>query len=182
MRQFVRVVIYLLVAASLAVFVVNAAWWARSYFMADVILRLSTDKPSGAPATHPAVPYRARRIFAIAPMRGRLQIGYARQARASFTLLPDGWMRQSVPTRLVMGSRAPWKKLGFGYAHDVAMPSVVVTENGAPINDPATVAPLAESWNVWVPCWFIALLTVVGPVIWFRSGLRHFRERAIRAP
>lgn len=169
--------ICVLVAASLTLFIVNAAWWARSYFMADVIVRLSTDKPPGISTTQPAMPYASRRILAFAPMRGRIQIGYTRQAQASFTLLPDGWMKQSVPTRMVMGSKAPWKTLGFGYDHQVVPAEVVLTENGVPIQGPATAQPLAESWNVWLPCWFIALLTGIGPVIWFRKWSRRYYER-----
>jgi len=177
MKRFARIAISLLVAFSLVLFVANAAWWARSYFMADVIVRLSTDKPPGAPTTRLAVSYFARRILAFAPMRGRLQIGYTIQSHASFTLLQDGWMRQSVPTRLVMASKAPWKSLGFGYDHQVIPAEVVLTENGVPVQDPAAAPPLAESWNAWVPCWFIALLTAIGPVIWFRNWSRRYNKR-----
>ncbi len=176
MKRFGRIAIGVLAAVSLALFTANAAWWARSYFMADVILRLSTDNPPGVSRTQPATRYVARRIMAFAPMRGRVQIGYSRQSRASFTLLPDGWMSQSVPTRMVMASKAPWKTLGFGYDHQVVPVDVIVTENGVPIQGPATAQPLAESWNLWVPCWFIAVLTAIGPVVWFRKWSKRYYQ------
>jgi hypothetical protein len=169
MKQFGQIVVYLLVAVSVSLFIVNAVWWVRSYFMADVVIRLSTDKPPGVPTTQPAMPYVARRILGFAAMRGRVQAGYAKESYASFTLVPDGWTRKSVPTRLAMAAKAPWITLGFGYSHDVLPANVVVTENGVPIHDPATAPPLAESWNLWVPCWFIAILTAIGPVTWFRK-------------
>jgi hypothetical protein len=138
---------------------------------------LSTDSPGGISATGPARSYKARRILAFAPMRGRIQIGYTRESYAHFTLVPDGWMRKSIPTRLVMATKAPWKTLGFGYSHDVLPARVVVTENGVPVQDPPTAQPLAESWSVWLPCWFIALLTAIGPVTWFRKEFSRYDER-----
>jgi hypothetical protein len=177
MKQFRQYMVCLLVAASLSLFIVNAAWWVRSYFMADVVMRLSTDKPPGSPTAQPAMPYVARRIFGFAVMRGRIQAGYARESYASFTLVPDGWTRKSVPTRLAMGSRAPWRTLGFGYSHDVLPANLVVTENGAPIQGQAAAQPLAQSWNLWVPCWFIALMTAIGPVLWFRNWSKRYHER-----
>ena len=179
MKRFRWLAIDLLAAVCLVLFVANAAWWVRSYFMADVVIRLATDKPAGA-STQPSINFTSRRILAFAPMRGRVQVGYTRESYAHFTLVPDGWMRQSVPTRLVMAARAPWKTLGFGYSHDVLPASVVVTENGVPVQDPATAQPLAEAWNVWVPCWFIAVLTAMIPVIWYRRWSKRFLER--RAP
>jgi len=175
MKRLGLLAIDLCTAVCLVIFVANAAWWVRSYFMADVVMRLATDKPAGASTTHPAMAFTSRRILAFAPMRGRIQVGYTRESYAHFTLVPDGWMRQSIPTRLVMATRAPWRTLGFGYSHDVFPASVVVTENGVPVQDPATTPPLAEAWNVWVPCWFVAVLTGILPAIWYRKWLARFR-------
>jgi hypothetical protein len=177
MKRFGRLAIEILTVMSAVLFVANAAWWVRSYFMADVLLHLATDKPAGVPTTGPATPYVGRRILALAPMRGRVQVGYTRESYAHFTLVPDGWMRQSVPTRLVMGIKAPWKTLGFGYSHDVLPATVVLTENGVPVQGPAAATPLAEAWNVWVPCWFIALLTVLLPVMWFRAWTARYHSK-----
>lgn len=166
MKRIARLAISLLVAVSLVLFIANAAWWVRSYFVADFVMHLSTDKPAGASTTKPAMTYRSRKMLAFAPMRGRVQIGYMTNSHSGITLLPDGWMRKSVPTRMVMASQASWKTLGFGYYHETVPADVVVTINGAPVQESA---PLAESWDVWVPCWFIAVLTAVIPALWLRS-------------
>ena len=157
-------------AISLLLFLVNVAIWARSCMRADVILHVGMMK-DGSPLSAASPPTMvSRRVMLLASIRGRYRIGLTRASFDRSGAVHDGWMHASAPVSQVETPAPPLKTLGFCWQHVEEPSPIVITQNGVPVEN-TSLPPRLESWVFWIPCWFIALLTIVHPILWLRARL-----------